>query len=196
MTKKEFDYAVKIWNHVNKSVNDYAEEKDSRLVAKSENGTDWVFDHNETPLTSSANGAERKFYTYDELKDWLFESLTAGKHESDRIENVIFFNAVHKKEFYPQIGQAPENEIMSLYKEMKAKYPDAVLLFRKGDFYTSYSDDACVLSSVLGIHVTAKSDLNGIVIEAKFPQEKLDTYLPKLVKAGKRVSICDQPLKS
>ena len=82
---------------------------------------------------------------------------------------------------------------MKQYIEMKAKHPDAILLFRVGDFYETFSDDAITASEILGITLTRRA--NGVaqsVELAGFPHHALDTYLPKLVRAGKRVAICEQ----
>ncbi len=82
---------------------------------------------------------------------------------------------------------------MKQYLTIKAKYPDAVLLFRVGDFYETFSQDAIIASKVLGITLTARKNGAAASIElAGFPHHSLDTYLPKLVKAGYRVAICDQ----
>ncbi|MES2627837.1 MAG: DNA mismatch repair protein MutS, partial [Bacteroidota bacterium] len=82
---------------------------------------------------------------------------------------------------------------MKQYLAIKAKYPDAVLLFRVGDFYETFSQDAVIASKVLGITLTARKNGAAATIElAGFPHHSLDTYLPKLVKAGYRVAICDQ----
>ena len=82
---------------------------------------------------------------------------------------------------------------MKQHREIKARYPDAILLFRVGDFYETFSDDAVVASRVLGITLTKRSNGAASSIElAGFPHHALDTYLHKLVKAGYRVAICDQ----
>ena len=86
-----------------------------------------------------------------------------------------------------------ETPLMKQYFEMKAKHPDAVLLFRVGDFYETFSEDAIQASEILGITLTRRA--NGVaqsVELAGFPHHALDTYLPKLVRAGKRVAICEQ----
>ena len=83
--------------------------------------------------------------------------------------------------------------MMQQFLNLKAKHPDALLLFRCGDFYETYSDDAVVASQILGITLTRRS--NGGQADtpmAGFPYHALDTYLPKLIRAGKRVAICDQ----
>ena len=86
-----------------------------------------------------------------------------------------------------------ETPLMKQYFEMKAKHPDAVLLFRVGDFYETYSSDAVISSEILGITLTKRANGPGQTIEmAGFPHHALDTYLPKLVRAGKRVAICEQ----
>ena len=83
--------------------------------------------------------------------------------------------------------------MMKQFVEMKAKHPDAVLLFRVGDFYETYLQDAVTASEILGITLTRRSNGAAAATEmAGFPHHALDTYLPKLVRAGKRVAICDQ----
>ena len=83
--------------------------------------------------------------------------------------------------------------MMKQFFELKAKHPDAVMLFRCGDFYETYSTDAVVASEILGITLTKRANGKGKTIEmAGFPHHALDTYLPKLIRAGKRVAICDQ----
>ena len=86
-----------------------------------------------------------------------------------------------------------ETPLMKQYLEIKSKHPDAILLFRVGDFYETFSDDAVAAAEILGITLTRRA--NGAaqyVALAGFPYHALDTYLPKLVRAGKRVAICDQ----
>ncbi len=86
-----------------------------------------------------------------------------------------------------------ETPLMKQYLEMKQKHPDAVLLFRVGDFYETFSDDAITTSEILGITLTRRANGSAQHVElAGFPHHALDTYLPKLVRAGKRVAICEQ----
>lgn len=83
--------------------------------------------------------------------------------------------------------------MMKQFLDLKAKHPDAVMLFRCGDFYETYSTDAVVASEILGITLTKRANGKGKTIEmAGFPHHALDTYLPKLIRAGKRVAICVQ----
>ena len=83
--------------------------------------------------------------------------------------------------------------MMKQFLDLKAQHPDAVMLFRCGDFYETYSTDAIVASEILGITLTKRANGKGKTIEmAGFPHHALDTYLPKLVRVGKRVAICDQ----
>jgi DNA mismatch repair protein MutS len=82
--------------------------------------------------------------------------------------------------------------LMTQYDELKAKYSDAILLFRVGDFYETFSTDAITASNVLGIVLTARNNGPSKVELAGFPYHSLDTYLPKLVQAGYRVAVCDQ----
>lgn len=86
-----------------------------------------------------------------------------------------------------------ETPLMKQYVEMKAKHPDAILLFRVGDFYETFSDDAIQASEILGITLTRRANGSAQYVElAGFPHHALDSYLPKLVRAGKRVAICEQ----
>ncbi len=86
-----------------------------------------------------------------------------------------------------------ETPLMKQYAEMKAKHPDAILLFRVGDFYETFSDDAIEASEILGITLTRRANGSAQYVElAGFPHHALDSYLPKLVRAGKRVAICEQ----
>ena len=85
--------------------------------------------------------------------------------------------------------------MMKQFYDLKAKHPDAIMLFRCGDFYETYCEDAVVASEILGITLTKRSNggRNGEPVEmAGFPYHALDTYLPKLIRAGRRVAICDQ----
>ena len=89
-----------------------------------------------------------------------------------------------------KIAQTP---MMRQFDEIKQQHPDAVLLFRVGDFYETFADDAIRASEILGITLTRRANgAAGYVEMAGFPHHALDTYLPKLVRAGKRVAICDQ----
>ena len=81
---------------------------------------------------------------------------------------------------------------MKQYNSIKAKYPDAILLFRVGDFYETFGEDAVLSSKILGITLTKRSNGSSNDALAGFPHHALDTYLPKLVRAGQRVAICDQ----
>lgn len=86
-----------------------------------------------------------------------------------------------------------ETPLMKQYIEMKTKHPDAILLFRVGDFYETFSEDAITTSEILGITLTRRANGAAQFVElAGFPHHALDTYLPKLVRAGKRVAICEQ----
>lgn len=89
--------------------------------------------------------------------------------------------------------QTAETPLMKQYNAIKAKYPDALLLFRVGDFYETFGSDAITASAILGIVLTRRANGAASYIElAGFPHHSLDTYLPKLVRAGHRVAICDQ----
>lgn len=79
--------------------------------------------------------------------------------------------------------------MMKQYFEIKKKHPEALLLFRCGDFYTSFEDDASDASKILGITLIKRSDGSRI---ATFPHYDIDSYLPRLIRAGRKVAICDQ----
>lgn len=86
-----------------------------------------------------------------------------------------------------------ETPLMKQYNSIKSKYPDALLLFRVGDFYETFGEDAIKTSNILGIILTRRANGSASYIElAGFPHHSIDTYLPKLVRAGYRVAICDQ----
>ena len=85
-----------------------------------------------------------------------------------------------------------ETPLMKQYNAIKAKYPDALLLFRVGDFYETFGTDAIRTSQILGIVLTKRRNGDGFIELAGFPHHSVDSYLPKLVRAGLRVAICDQ----
>lgn len=85
--------------------------------------------------------------------------------------------------------------ILQQYRNMKEKHPDAIFLFRVGNFYEAYYEDAINVAQILGITLTKRVNPNGKKKEiplAGFPHHALDTYLPKIVRAGRRVAICEQ----
>lgn len=88
-----------------------------------------------------------------------------------------------------------ETSIFRKCKELKEKYPDAVILFRTGDFYTTFNSDAEVVNKVLGVPlekiIVTRGCTNRPKAMAKFPCCEIDTYIPKLVKAGHRIALCD-----
>ena len=83
--------------------------------------------------------------------------------------------------------------VMKQFIDVKSKYKDAIVLFRMGDFYETFLDDAIITSKILGIVLTKRANGKAADVElAGFPYHALDNYLPKLVKAGHRVAICEQ----
>ena len=88
--------------------------------------------------------------------------------------------------------EAKVTPLMKQYNSIKAKYPNAMLLFRVGDFYETFGEDAVLSSKILGITLTKRSNGSSNDALAGFPHHALDTYLPKLVRSGQRVAICDQ----
>ena len=91
------------------------------------------------------------------------------------------------------MSKIADTPLMKQHKEIKEKYPDALLLFRVGDFYETFAEDAVKAASILGITLTKRQNGTAAHVElAGFPHHALDTYLPKLVRAGLRVAVCDQ----
>ena len=91
------------------------------------------------------------------------------------------------------MAKVAETPLMRQYNQFKSKHPDAILLFRVGDFYETFGEDAIKTSQILGIVLTKRANGSASSIElAGFPHHAIDTYLPKLVRAGYRVAICDQ----
>lgn len=86
-----------------------------------------------------------------------------------------------------------DTPLMKQYREMKVKHPDAILLFRIGDSYEAFSEDAVLISNILGITLMRRANSTSSYIElAGFSHHALDIYLPKLVRAGRRVALCEQ----
>ncbi|HEX2921836.1 MAG TPA: DNA mismatch repair protein MutS [Bacteroidales bacterium] len=93
----------------------------------------------------------------------------------------------------PELNNYVETPLMKQYISIKSKHPDAILLFRVGDFYETFGDDAIRASEILGITLTRRANGSASFVElAGFPYHALDTYLPRLVRAGQRVAICEQ----
>jgi DNA mismatch repair protein MutS len=93
----------------------------------------------------------------------------------------------------PDFQKYVETPLMKQYNNIKTKHPDAILLFRVGDFYETFGEDAIRTSEILGITLTRRANGSGSFVElAGFPYHALDTYLPRLVRAGQRVAICEQ----
>ncbi|MFL5788501.1 MAG: DNA mismatch repair protein MutS, partial [Flavisolibacter sp.] len=115
----------------------------------------------------------------------------------DKNPGIINLNMAHRAIFayiaMSSKSKIEETPLMQQHKAIKAKYPDAVLLFRVGDFYETFGPDAIIASQVLGITLTKRNNGAAAMSDlAGFPHHALDTYLHKLVKAGYRVAICDQ----
>lgn len=111
--------------------------------------------------------------------------------EQPEVEQQPEETAVEQPEVQEPVAEVKElSPIMKQFHDLKEQHPDAVLLFRVGDFYETYGEDAETASQILGIVLTTRNT-DGTKM-AGFPHHALDTYLPKLVKAGKRIAICDQ----
>lgn len=147
-------------------------------------------------------------YRHDGGVDGIAEDLRKALDESLHLRlNLELYNSNGIKPptldpITPKPKETPKTEkkssltntpMMQQYQEMKKKHPDAVLLFRVGDFYEIFGEDAVKASEILGITLTRRANGSDKYIElAGFPHHALDTYLPKLVRAGQRVAICEQ----
>ena len=127
------------------------------------------------------------------IEDMSAKELIAALHNATTIEDVIKKLGGTIDEPEPETENESEDEdklspMMKQYQELKEKHPDATLLFRCGDFYESYHEDAERTAKILGITLTQRGEIK----MAGFPHHALDIYLPKLIRSGLRVAICDQ----
>ena len=128
------------------------------------------------------NGANKTFSTFDECKKyWKVDEYAEGTEDKKLVKSEV---ATKDVELSPMMKQ---------FHDLKSKHPEAILLFRCGDFYEVYEDDAKIVANKVGITLTKRtSSPKGEGFMACFPFHALDTYLPKLIRAGFRVAICDQ----
>ena len=147
----------------------------------------------ETQVSTDKNEEEHREYHEEENKQASSEEKTDIREEKDATVQRDNNATVEKKEETKgkQKEETKDSPIMKQWKELKAKHPDALLLFRVGDFYEMYEQDAKRGAEVLGITLTKRNTQAGHYM-AGFPHHALDTYLPKLIRAGERVAICDQ----
>ena len=147
----------------------------------------------ETQVSTDKNEEEHREYHEEENKQASSEEKTDIREEKDATVQRDNNATVEKKEETKgkQKEETKDSPIMKQWKELKAKHPDALLLFRVGDFYEMYEQDAKRGAEVLGITLTKRNTQAGPYM-AGFPHHALDTYLPKLIRAGERVAICDQ----
>ena len=124
--------------------------------------------------------------------------LNKQQKPEEKVEEIKEVKIEEKKEEKKdeKAVKAAVSPLVQQYLDLKKKHPDAILLFRCGDFYETYKDDAVKASKILGITLTKsngrKDDEGKPLAMAGFPYHALDTYLPKLIRAGERVAICDQ----
>ena len=138
---------------------------------------------------SEVTGDKRRAYALAKKPDKYFVFQGNYRLPSDNIKKAMTMKQTEETTMSP---------IMKQYNELKEKHPERLLLFRVGDFYEAYDEDATKIGEILGITVTRKfnskdkgSDGHALKL-AGFPHHALDTYLPKLIRAGMRVAICDQ----
>ena len=139
----------------------------------------------ETQVSTDKHEEEHREYHEEENKQASSEEKKDIREEKEATVQRDNNATVEKKE------ETKDSPIMKQWKELKAKHPDALLLFRVGDFYEMYEQDAKRVAEVLGITLTKRNTQAGLYM-AGFPHHALDTYLPKLIRAGERVAICDQ----
>lgn len=147
----------------------------------------------ETQVSTDKHEEEHREYHEEENKQASSEEKKDIREEKDVTIQRDNNATVEKKEETKgkQKEETKDSPNMKQWKELKAKHPDALLLFRVGDFYEMYEQDAKRGSEVLGITLTKRNTQAGSYM-AGFPHHALDTYLPKLIRAGERVAICDQ----
>ena len=144
----------------------------------------------EAQVSTDKHEEEHREYHEEEDKQASFEEKKEIREEekTDPVEKKEEQKGKQKEEKEAKTKDSP---MMKQWKELKAKHPEALLLFRVGDFYEMYEQDAKRGAEVLGITLTKRNGTKDSFI-AGFPHHALDTYLPKLIRAGERVAICDQ----
>ena len=152
--------------------------EEQTLEQREEEKTSSEKDVKELAVDAASTGAER---IPEQREEKISSEKNASKTEEKKEEKAV---------------KAAVSPIVKQYLDLKKKHPDAILLFRCGDFYETYKDDAVKASNILGITLTKsngrKDDEGKPLAMAGFPYHALDTYLPKLIRAGERVAICDQ----
>ena len=143
---------------------------------------------------------ERSNYVAVPKKEYRYmfnvEQTVFPSKSAQDFEKLVETNGSQSEAKVIDMNHQQESPVATLYSSLKQKHPDAILLFRSGDFYKTYNDDAKATSSKLGITLSAPKELKGIDHMASFPHHELDVYLPKLVRAGLRVAIVDEPMKN
>lgn len=132
------------------------------------------------------------FDLFDEMQSRSEAMEARMEKQSNLSPNITASNNASKEKKVVEVTaqEVADCHIMRQWKEIKVQYPDALLLFRVGEFYEAYNDDAKQAAEILGITLTKFAKSN--IPMCGFPFHALDTYLPKLVRAGKRVAICDE----
>ena len=158
------------------------------IIYKHEGGVDGIASDLRTALDDSLRlRLNLELYNSNGIKPPTPDPVTPTPTPTPKQEAMVETPKVEKK------SSLTNTPLMQQYQEMKKKHPDAVLLFRVGDFYEIFGKDAVIASEILGITLTRRANGRDNYIElAGFPHHALDTYLPKLVRAGKRVAICEQ----
>ena len=121
----------------------------------------------------------------EQVEEYLFKTLNL--RERDICYMVGDSIQVDEEEYHEE--EKPEDKMLAQWEKLKKMHPDALLLFRCGDFYESYLEDAIKMGKTLNLSVITKNSVE----YSAFPWHALDTYLPKLIRTGHRVAICDLP---
>ena len=152
---------------------------------------------NQTTMCMVGNIGELVYaITHDvnEMNDairWCNKHKVGEKFECDEYRIELYECEVENDK--KDANDAQSSSLVKKFNELKAMHPDALMLFRCGDFYETYFEDTIALQEILGIEISIKElDCEQKISVARFPFHKLDEYLPKLIKQGKRVAICDQ----
>ncbi len=119
----------------------------------------------------------------EQIEEYLFKTLDLNESDIHYMASDVI--PVSEEEYHAKVE--PKNPVTVTWEELKEKHPDALLLFRCGNFYEAYFDDAVEMAKTLGLTITEEKNLK----TSAFPHHALDTYLPKLIRSGHRIAICE-----
>lgn len=149
----------------------------------------WLFDHREWQKLNAAIANIAKYGYTESFRKQMADMMTENNNTNNTSNEQVMETKKNNNESANVQNAQVNNPMMKQFRDLKAKHPERILLFRCGDFYETYEQDAADVAEVLGITLTKGDD--GVQM-AGFPHHALDSYLPKLIRAGKHVAICDQ----